>query len=587
VFDITPPSGGNESVVLTTLSGANFRNEATVLLRKAGCSDILADGISIVNANQITCQFDLTGAVPGLWDVVVINPDGQSDPLPNGFTVNPELHHFIFSSIGNQTVNVPFTVTLTAHDRHDSAVTDFTGTANLSDSTGTVNPTVTGNFVAGVWTGTLTIAIAQADVTITATSGGRSGVSGSFHVAYPAPSVTKIVPITGVNTEMTTVTITGSDFFPTPSARLGVRSLQNVAFISDTTLTAIVPTGIAAGPYDLYVTNPGPLAPTDILMDAFTVQNAVIPDTTLETSFLTIYGIGGMPKHEGDNDSVQVIFLEVPSTSTETLYVRIYDPDVGGGGDTETIDAARPPSDTKDWDTAITFSLYGGDDAYTHPNARRATFATTTDPGITSGTWITSQTFTQSHPGHPHAWDHEWFTLQAITPNQGEDVDGKRVFKLSVVGGPGDDGNRYNVALSTSDTGNIAPSGARIFAYSWTFLLPTPDSLQLYPFVASSASTLIQYNLDFDRTPDCDGASITITTRTGEAHVVPSSSISENGEEATYNLAVPGNEQQATWSVQCTDLSAFRNDGTLWVTDQGDVPLPIFTRSTTEPAPLP
>jgi hypothetical protein len=41
----------------------------------------------MVNPSQITCDFNLTGAATGPWNVVVTNPDMQSATLTNGFTV--------------------------------------------------------------------------------------------------------------------------------------------------------------------------------------------------------------------------------------------------------------------------------------------------------------------------------------------------------------------------------------------------------------------------------------------------------------------------------------------------------------------
>ena len=575
IAGIAPDNGGNESVIAATLSGSDFQAGATVILRRAGYSDIAASDVTVVSANQITCQFDLAGATPGLWDVIVTNPDSQSGMRAAGFTVNPELEHFDFDNIGHQTINISFPVTITAHDRYNNIVTDFTGAAALSDSTGTVTPAVTGNFVAGVWTGNLTIAQVQTDDTITAVSSGRSGVSNNFTIAHPEPLVISITPNTALNTVTTPVTITGSSFANPPTARLDVVALQNLTFINDTTLTATVPDGMAAGVYDLYVTNPGPLNPTGVLSNAFTVQNADIPSTTLETSFLTTYGISSTAGINGDNDSVQVIFLEVPNTLTDTLYVRIFDPELGAGGFPADIDElCRPPTcPSATWDTSTTFSLYGGGSAYSALEARQAAFATPSDTGISTGTLIISQTFAVSA-----TLDDTWYLFATINPTQGELVGNKRVFKLSVVGGSGDDGNLYNVALSTSATSNIAPQGARIFAYSWTFLMPNTTPLQLYPFVASTTSTFTQHNFDMDNT-----TSITIITPIN-IHTV--TAISGEGTEAFSSYPVTSNEQLVTWAARFID-SGEGNDGTAWFTDQNGYALPIFARSTTEPAPPP
>ena len=88
VTSITPNTGQNTGTVhITNLAGTNFQAGATVKLTRSGQSDIPATNVTVVNASQITCDFDLTGAAAGLWNVVVTNPDAQSGMLANGFTV--------------------------------------------------------------------------------------------------------------------------------------------------------------------------------------------------------------------------------------------------------------------------------------------------------------------------------------------------------------------------------------------------------------------------------------------------------------------------------------------------------------------
>jgi hypothetical protein len=41
----------------------------------------------MVSGNKITCTAGLFGAEPGIYDVVVTNPDGQESRLAGGFTV--------------------------------------------------------------------------------------------------------------------------------------------------------------------------------------------------------------------------------------------------------------------------------------------------------------------------------------------------------------------------------------------------------------------------------------------------------------------------------------------------------------------
>ncbi|MBN1490423.1 MAG: choice-of-anchor J domain-containing protein [Phycisphaerae bacterium] len=91
VTSITPGSGLNTGAVdVTDLTGTGFQEGAVVRLSRAGEADINATSVTVVSTTQITCTFDLVGAVVGEWDVVVTNPDTQSASLANGFVIaNP------------------------------------------------------------------------------------------------------------------------------------------------------------------------------------------------------------------------------------------------------------------------------------------------------------------------------------------------------------------------------------------------------------------------------------------------------------------------------------------------------------------
>jgi len=90
ITSITPNSGHNNEVVhITNLAGSNFQTVGTTTAKliKAGETDINATNVTVVNASQITCDFNLRGASPGKWTVRVTNPDTQYAELANGFTV--------------------------------------------------------------------------------------------------------------------------------------------------------------------------------------------------------------------------------------------------------------------------------------------------------------------------------------------------------------------------------------------------------------------------------------------------------------------------------------------------------------------
>jgi hypothetical protein len=88
VGGITPNAGLNTgSVSVTNLAGSKFFSGASVKLTLSGKPSITATNVVVVSAMKITCTFDLKGAAPGSYSVVVTNPDGQSGSKASAFTV--------------------------------------------------------------------------------------------------------------------------------------------------------------------------------------------------------------------------------------------------------------------------------------------------------------------------------------------------------------------------------------------------------------------------------------------------------------------------------------------------------------------
>jgi hypothetical protein len=73
----------------------------------------------------------------------------------------------------------------------------------------------------------------------------------------PTNAITSITPNAGVNEVTHFVTIIGTEFEPNPIVKIGTTTLIGAVSLSDTTITATVPTGLAPGVYDLTVQNVG------------------------------------------------------------------------------------------------------------------------------------------------------------------------------------------------------------------------------------------------------------------------------------------------------------------------------------------
>jgi hypothetical protein len=409
--------------------------------------------------------------------------------------------------------------------------------------------------------------------TVTATSGSAADTANVEFVSII--SLTRIEPNSGCNSAPVDVTIVGSGFSPGTTATLGTWVL-NVTGAGANSLYATVPQDIAAGIYDLTVSTPsGDYAS---LPNGYTAQNCGPLDTTLDSGYLGTYGAEpDFAPGQGDDDQIQVLFLEVPEGTPGPIYVRVLDPDCGDALDLQNGGA---------WDTTFEFTVYGGSGAYTDSDAR----SSHPTHGLRSGTVLATASF-----GQDAGSDGQWFSLGPLSVTDGELVNGKRLFKLAVVGGPPEspgisfsDLNVYNVALSTANGSNTAPAGSRILAFSWTYLISgdayrTPP--HLYPYVGPGTAALVQHNWDYDRSTQNAGLTAVTPARTLE---VPHDRISGDNEGRNSSLQVLEAERNTTWAISCwaeTGQALADNLVTFWATDQDGRALSLFARSTNSPPP--
>ncbi len=376
-------------------------------------------------------------------------------------------------------------------------------------------------------------------------------------VILQAPVLGPMTPNAACNNAAVAVTIVGAYFSPGASARLGAWDL-GATWVNEGRLDGTVPVDIPIGVYDLTVTNPGGASST--LAGAYTAQDCSSPNTTMESGYLAT--IGREPDFTdelGDNDSVQELFLEVPATTTVPIYIRIFDPDCGG-----TLDRQAGGN----WNTTFTYTLYGA-----------------------GGTPLVTQAFGEN----PATWDNDWYNLGSYAAASGELRGSSRVFRLRIEGAPfaigstTADTNLYNVAVSTSDVANVSPSGARIFGYSWTYLIPQAEWTvppRMYPYVDGGVATLTQHNFDYDNTAaGTAGISVLTPLRTLAGN---DGDVSGDGVELTSDFARIAGEENTTWAIRVwAEPTGGLTDNivTFWATDQGGRTLALFARGTNLPPP--
>jgi hypothetical protein len=149
---------------------------------------VLSDTTGTITPTEVTCNNGIwAGAVTITQDhpevYITALESGVERGRSNVFAVmGGPLADFVFSSILTQTMGVPFTITITAVDAFDNPITAYTGTNTLTDTTGTITPTLTPAFVNGTVQLMVTINQAQVQDVITTTGGGQLGTSNAFAV---------------------------------------------------------------------------------------------------------------------------------------------------------------------------------------------------------------------------------------------------------------------------------------------------------------------------------------------------------------------------------------------------------------------
>jgi hypothetical protein len=185
----------------------------------------------------------------------------------------------------------------------------------------------------------------------------------------------------------------------------------------------------------------------------------------------------------GDDDFSQTFFFLIPETFTQTVFIRIFDPDVGGANDE--INGL--------WDTRMVYSVYGGVESYTHKDAQE------TDPkgNYKSGVLLASKSF-----GENPRYDNNWYTFGPFNPTEGEYVSkfGGYIIKIITDGVAGNDGNLYRYYLSTKFDENKPVEGGNAFAFEYSFRMhDNPSEVShIYPYVDDRTITVKLSNFDWD-----------------------------------------------------------------------------------------
>lgn len=185
----------------------------------------------------------------------------------------------------------------------------------------------------------------------------------------------------------------------------------------------------------------------------------------------------------GDDDNLQIFFCLIPSDQKNPFYIRVYDPDTGGG-----IDEPKGS-----YNTITRFSVYAGPGCWSDTAAQ----SITPKGNYRSGYLLSSKTF-----GSDPTYDRNYYSFGPFNPQEGElaEILGGRVFKIIAEGISGDDGNLYRYHLSSSSERNIDIEGGNFFTYKYHFRLHDDQKKvsQIYPFVDDKTISIEVSNFDWD-----------------------------------------------------------------------------------------
>ena len=221
--------------------GENFQDGATVTI-----GGNVASSVVFVSSTELSIEAPAGAA--GSADVVVTNPDGQSNTLTGGFTyIEPPPPTLSRVEPDEDMVEGGATVKVIGENFQDGATVTIGGNAGSNVIFVSLTE-LSAEAPAGV--------AGSADVVVTNPDGQSNTLTGGFtYIEPPPPTLTRVEPADGIVTGGVTVKVIGENFQDGATVTIGGNAGSNVIFVSPTELSAEVPAGVV-GRADVVITNP-------------------------------------------------------------------------------------------------------------------------------------------------------------------------------------------------------------------------------------------------------------------------------------------------------------------------------------------
>jgi len=279
----------------------------------------------------------------------------------------------------------------------------------------------------------------------------------------------------------------------------------------------------------------------------------MVPSKAENIDFLMTFG-NKADKTLGDDDFTQIYFFAIPAKQNDAIYIRVFDPEVGGKHDNIIVDA----------NTRTKFTAYGGSGAYSNKDARKI------DPtgNFRSGVMLSTKIFDKKGK-----FDDKWYTFGPFNPKEGEfDKElNAYVFKIIVEGIDGDDGNAYKFFLSKSQNENKVVEGGNAFAYEISFRLlnKAGECVHFYPYIDKNVFSVNQQNFDFDKDGD-----LRLNSVAKKSHILTASG---DGEWRGNTEKIVEAEHNTSMDLQLLKKTAKPNDMVMYLTNQYNEAIPLFS----------
>lgn len=301
ITQVTPNTGLVSGGTVVTIQGSSFRPGASVRFGANIAAAVTVDP----SGASITCETPAS-AQNGPVDVVVVNPDAQQTTRVDGFRYllpGPTLTAVAPAS-GPSSGGTLITLTGTNFFASPTVLVNDVPAVNVTRVSATQVTAATPPGTPGV-----------VNVVLANTDGQEASLVAAFAYVAP-PGVTAISPTNGPSLGGTRITITGADFQPGLTVRIGGSPAFGAVMTTPNTVTAITPSSMA-GLADVEVQNPD--GQRGLLADAFTFDGApalsALSPTVGSTAGGTVVTLTGT----GFLAGAEVIFGTQPSSQVTVV----------------------------------------------------------------------------------------------------------------------------------------------------------------------------------------------------------------------------------------------------------------------------